>query len=109
MLLHLLHAVVVRVDEVKGQRASQWATASAWGNAEKPASRTQTDRKKKAKRQQKLRMSTREREQKKERLAAWVALGSLQLPCIINLNNNNLIFTENEGVEGGSVGVQVRA
>lgn len=37
VLLHLLQAVVVRVDEVKGQRAGQRATASTRGHAEEPA------------------------------------------------------------------------
>lgn len=39
VLLHLLHAVVVGVDEVKGQWAGQWAAASAWGHTEEPATR----------------------------------------------------------------------
>lgn len=40
MLFHLLHAVIVGVDEVKGQRAGQWTTPSAGGHAEKPATHT---------------------------------------------------------------------
>lgn len=37
MLLHLLQAVVVRVDEVEGQRARQRTAASSWGDPQKPA------------------------------------------------------------------------
>lgn len=37
VLLHLLQAVIVGVDEVKGQRASQWATPSAGRHTEEPA------------------------------------------------------------------------
>lgn len=33
--------MVVCVDEVKGQWTSEWATASAWGHAEEPATQTQ--------------------------------------------------------------------
>lgn len=40
MLLHLLQAMVVGVNEVKGQRSSERATSSAWGHAEKPAKYT---------------------------------------------------------------------
>lgn len=37
VLLHLLQAVVVRVDEVKGQRARQRTAPSSWGDPQKPA------------------------------------------------------------------------
>lgn len=37
VLLHLLQAVVVCVDEVKGQSASQRAASSPWGDPQKPA------------------------------------------------------------------------
>lgn len=37
VLLHLLQAVIVGVDEVKGQRASQRATPSAGRHTEEPA------------------------------------------------------------------------
>lgn len=30
VLLHLLQAVIVRVDEVKGQRHGEWAVSPAW-------------------------------------------------------------------------------
>lgn len=39
VLLHLLQAVIVSVDQVKGQRASERATAPAWRHSEKPAQR----------------------------------------------------------------------
>jgi len=37
VLLHLLQAVVVGVDEVKGQRSCQRAASSSWRNPQKPA------------------------------------------------------------------------
>lgn len=40
MLLHLLQAMIVGVNEVKGQRSSERATSSTWGHAKKPAKHT---------------------------------------------------------------------
>lgn len=37
VLLHLLQAVVVGVNEVKGQRTGEWTASSARGHAEEPA------------------------------------------------------------------------
>lgn len=37
VLLHLLQAVVVRVNEVKGQGARQRTAPSSWGDPQKPA------------------------------------------------------------------------
>lgn len=47
MLLHLLQAVIVGVDEVKGQRTSQWTTPSARRYTEKPATHKHAQRQKK--------------------------------------------------------------
>lgn len=40
VLLHLLQAVVVCVDEVKGQRSRQRAASSSWRDPQKPADRS---------------------------------------------------------------------
>lgn len=94
VLLHLLHAVVVRVDEVKGQRASQWTTASAWGHAEKPATRTQ-----KKKERESWGWA---QENERGRKIRWLdSARAAQLPCIINWNKNNPIFTKDEESSGG--------
>lgn len=37
MLLHLLQAVIVGVDEVKGQGSGQWAASSSRWDTQKPA------------------------------------------------------------------------
>lgn len=47
VLLHLLQAVIVGVDEVKGQRTSQWTTPSARRHTEKPATHKHAERQQK--------------------------------------------------------------